>query len=184
MVELGVVHGRFQILHLKHIEYILAAKMRCKKLIIGITHSDMNYIRESVNDLKSSTKEANPCTYYERYEMLHDALLDFGVKREEFEIVPFPICCPESLLNYVPKEATFYMSISDAWGEEKLKILTALELEIDILWRKSCEDRGTTGTQVREAIASDDNWRQLVPRTVYEYVLEHGIDERIKALSD
>ena len=36
MIDIGVVHGRFQPLHLKHMEYILAAKMRCRKLIICI----------------------------------------------------------------------------------------------------------------------------------------------------
>ena len=40
MIETGVIHGRFQVLHLKHMEYILAAKMRCRKLYIGITNPD------------------------------------------------------------------------------------------------------------------------------------------------
>ena len=31
MIETGVINGRFQVLHLKHMEYILAAKMRCNK---------------------------------------------------------------------------------------------------------------------------------------------------------
>ena len=41
MVEKGVVNARFQIPHLKHIEYILAAKMRCQKLYIGITNGPL-----------------------------------------------------------------------------------------------------------------------------------------------
>ena len=41
MVETGVAFGRFQIFTLKHMEYILAAKMRCHKLYIGITHADI-----------------------------------------------------------------------------------------------------------------------------------------------
>lgn len=36
MIDIGVVYGRFQILHLKHLEYILAAKMRCRKLYVEI----------------------------------------------------------------------------------------------------------------------------------------------------
>ena len=44
MTETGVIHGRFQILHLKHMEYILAAKMRCKKLYIGITNPGIRCI--------------------------------------------------------------------------------------------------------------------------------------------
>lgn len=50
MVEKGVVNARFQVLHLKHMEYLLAAKMRCQKLYIGITNPDPSYVRESVND--------------------------------------------------------------------------------------------------------------------------------------
>ena len=30
MVENGVIFGRYQIFHLKHMEGVLAAKMRCK----------------------------------------------------------------------------------------------------------------------------------------------------------
>ena len=44
MVETGVIHGRFQVLHLKHMEYLLAAKMRCQTLYIGITHPDDLYL--------------------------------------------------------------------------------------------------------------------------------------------
>ena len=31
MIEKGLVYGRFQILHLKHVEYILATKMPLQK---------------------------------------------------------------------------------------------------------------------------------------------------------
>ncbi|MEF9840362.1 MAG: nicotinate-nucleotide adenylyltransferase [Lachnospiraceae bacterium] len=179
MVELGVVYGRFQIFHLKHLEYVLAAKMRCKKLVIGIASPDNRYIRESVNDEYRTTREANPFTYYERMVMIHDALIDFGVKREEFEFVPFPIDTPEYLLNYVPKDAMYYLSITDAWGEEKQKTLIALGLQVEILWRKTIEEVGTTGQMIREYIRQEEEWRHLVPKTVYEYILDNGLDERI-----
>ena len=63
MVDVGVIHGRFQILHLKHMEYLLAAKMRCKKLYVGISNPDDSYIKDSENDKKRSKKTANPLTY-------------------------------------------------------------------------------------------------------------------------
>lgn len=175
MVDIGVVHGRFQILHLKHMEYLLAAKMRCKKLIIGITNPDGVYGRGH-KDL------SNPLTYYERFEMIHDALLDFGVKREEFEIMPFPIERPEILLNYAPEDAVYYMSIVDAYEEEKLKILEKLELQTEVLWRKSPETKGVTGSEVRAKIASGEDWKALVPKTVYQYIISGGIDKRIKKM--
>ncbi|MEG0356005.1 MAG: nicotinate-nucleotide adenylyltransferase, partial [Lachnospiraceae bacterium] len=55
MVKIGLIHGRFQVLHLKHMEYILAAKMRCNTLYIGITNPDDRDVRETDNDLQRST---------------------------------------------------------------------------------------------------------------------------------
>lgn len=74
MIETGVVNGRFQVLHLKHMEYILAAKMRCRKLYIGLTNPDGRMTGDSVNDQNRSTKAANPLTYFERYEMIKGAM--------------------------------------------------------------------------------------------------------------
>ena len=79
MAEIGVIHGRFQVLHLKHIEYMLAAKMHCQKLYIGITHQSDLELGISNSDKHGIRKSDNPLTYLERYEMIHDALLDFGV---------------------------------------------------------------------------------------------------------
>ena len=37
---IGVIHGRFQMLHHGHMEYLLAGKKRCQRLIIGISNPD------------------------------------------------------------------------------------------------------------------------------------------------
>ena len=41
MHEVGVIHGRFQGLHLAHMEYLLAGKSRCRFMYIGITNPDL-----------------------------------------------------------------------------------------------------------------------------------------------
>lgn len=183
MVKTGVVTGRFQVLHLKSMEYILAAKMRCEKLYIGIDCPDDRDIRDTVNDGRRAMKESNPFTYYERFEMIRDALLDFGVKREEFDIIPFPIDRPKYVLQYAPADAVFFLSITDAWGEEKLKMLNALEVETEVLWRKSPQDAGTTGAEVRKLIREYKPWGHLVPKSVYEYIIKNELDERIRSLA-
>ena len=129
MTETGVVNARFQIPHLKHIEYVLAAKMRCRKLYIGITNPDPSCVRESVNDEIRSTPEANPLTYLERFEMIKASMEEFGVPRSDYEIVPFPIHRPEYITQYTPADAVYYLGICDGWDEEKLKILKGLGLE-------------------------------------------------------
>ena len=118
MVEKGVVNARFQVLHLKHMEYLLAAKMRCQKLYIGITNPDPSYVRESVNDENRSTRGANPLTYLERYEMIRLAMEEFGVPASEYEIMPFPINRPEYITQYVPEDGVYYLGICDGWEEE------------------------------------------------------------------
>ena len=66
MVEVGVIHGRFQVLHNDHMEYILAGKARCEFLVIGITNPDPTLTRTDPADLSRSAATANPLTYFER----------------------------------------------------------------------------------------------------------------------
>lgn len=184
MVDTGVIHGRFQIFHLKHMEYLLAAKMRCRKLYIGITHSDIvAFAATSALDLHGTTKRDNPLTYFERLEMIQGALTDFGVKREEYEMIPFPVSQPDLITQYAPRDAVYFMSICSEWDEERCQILQRLGLETEVLWRKTEEERGFTGTEIRQLIAEGLEWQQHVPKTVSEYIIEHGIDKRIQALN-
>lgn len=183
MVERGVAFGRFQIFHLKHMEYILAAKMRCKKLYIGITHSDIaSFAATSVLDVHGVTKRDNPMTYFERCEMIEGALLNFGVRRDEFQIIPLPISQPDLILQYAPKAATYFMGICDAWDEEQYRILQSIGIIPEVLWRRTEQDSGITGAQIREMIVSGGDWKNLLPKTVGEYIESNGIDQRIKKL--
>ena len=183
MTERGVVHGRFQGLHLKHMEYLLAAKMRCRLLYVGITHPDIFVCpAASPLDVHGTLVRDNPLAYIERYEMIRDSLLEFGVKREEFEIIPFPVDRPDVLAQYAPADAVYYMSICSEWDREKEKILSSLGLKTEILWERNAEEKGITGTELRALIAGDGSWRQYMPKAAAEYLTEHGLDERIKNL--
>lgn len=183
MTERGVVHGRFQGLHLKHMEYLLAAKMRCRLLYVGITHPDIFACpAASPLDVHGTLVRDNPLAYIERYEMIRDSLLEFGVKREEFEIIPFPVDRLDVLAQYAPADAVYYMSICGEWDREKEKILSSLGLKTEILWERDPEEKGITGTELRALIAGDGSWRQYMPKAAAEYLTEHGLDERIKNL--
>lgn len=182
MTETGVIHGRFQVLHFKHMEYILAAKMRCRKLYIGITNPDMLHAKMSANDQNRGTKAGNPLSYLERCEMIRRALREFKVPDSEYEFIPFPINYPEYITQYAPKDAVYFMGIYDEWDEEKYKILRSLDLDIHVLWRKELKEKGITGLQVRGLIATDQKWDHLVPKSVYAYLTESQLDKRIKRL--
>lgn len=180
MIEKGLVYGRFQIMHLKHAEYILAAKMRCQRLYIGITYPDDLYAPEKEEESYRLKRGANPMTYVERYEMIRDCLLDFGVPRAEFDIIPFPVDRPTYLNRYLPQDAVCFMSVCDEWTRKNEQLFQQKGIPTEVLWRRPDEEKGVTGTEVRQRILAGEKWSDLVPRTVYDYVISHGIDNRIK----
>lgn len=178
MVELGFIHGRFQLFHNDHLNYALLAKEQCKKLIVGITSPEnATLIREEVDPHRSEAA-SNPFTYYERYEMVKCALLEAGVKREDFEIVPFPIERPEILYNYVPLSATSFFTIYDDWGYEKLHRLGELGYGTHVLFDK--RDKAMCSTEIREKIVNEQDWKQMVPSAVYQYIIENNLTETVK----
>lgn len=178
MVELGFIHGRFQLFHNDHLNYAMLAKAQCKKLIVGITSPEnATLIREEV-DPHRSIASANPFTYYERYNMVKLALLGAGLKREDFEIVPFPIERPEILYNYVPLEATSFFTIYDEWGYEKLHRLKELGYGTIVLFDD--REKKMCSTEIRQKILVGDEWKHMVPEAVYEYILKNDLTDKVK----
>ena len=173
MDKAGVVYGRFQIPHLKHIEYILAAKMRCQKLYIGITFPDDLYVSDEEGPNYRVKRNANPLTYIERYEMIRDSLLEFKVPREAFEIIPFPIDRPNYLAQYVPKDAVCYVGICDEWTAKNERMFQHFGIKTEVLWRREAQDKGVTGSIIRQKIQNKEDWRLLVPKAVYKYMIEN-----------
>jgi cytidyltransferase-like protein len=178
MTPVGVVHGRFQPLHLGHLEYLMAAAARCDILVVGITNPDPELVVHEASDPARGMPEANPCTYYERYLMVEGALAEVGTARERFRIVPFPHGFPERLRYYAPAEATYYLTIYDDWGQVKHARFMAMGLKTEVMWCRA--DKPVSGSRVRLAIRSDENWRPLVPAAVAAVIEERKIDDRIR----
>ena len=181
MDKVGVIHGRFQMLHIGHMEYLLAGKSRCDYLLIGLTNPDASLTKYTAANPHRSAASSKPLTYLERLQMITGAMVEAGVSREEFDVVPFPINYPERLFNYVPRDAKYYMTLYDAWSREKYETLKTLGCDIEVMWTRSNEEKVTSGTEVRSRIISGQSWEQLVPRSVYQYITSHRIDLRLRA---
>ena len=180
MIELGFIHGRFQLFHNDHLRYALLAKEQCKKLIVGITSPEnASLIREEVDPHRSEAS-SNPFTYYERYNMVKLALLGAGVAREDFEIVPYPIERPEILYNYVPLTATSFFTIYDKWGYEKLHRLRELGYGTVVLFDN--REKKMCSTEIRQRIMDDVDWKDKVPNAVYEYIIENNLTDKVKVV--
>ena len=177
MIELGFIHGRFQLFHNEHLQYALDAKAQCKKLIVGITSPENALlIREEVDPHRSNASD-NPFTFYERFNMVKAALLGAGIPREDFEIVPYPIGRPEILYNYIPLTATSFFTIYDKWGYEKLHRLTELGYNTVVIPRG---EKGMCSTEIRTKINDNVDWKDMVPEAVYDYIIANDLTEKVK----
>ena len=70
MIETGVIHGRFQVLHNDHLKYLMAGKSKCQHLVVGITNPDPTLTGPESADPHRDSPFANPLTYVERYTMV------------------------------------------------------------------------------------------------------------------
>ncbi|MBW2079703.1 MAG: nicotinate-nucleotide adenylyltransferase [Deltaproteobacteria bacterium] len=180
MTETGVVHGRFQIMHNDHMKYLMAGKSKCRHLVVGITNPDPTLSGKDVTDPARNSADANPFTYYERYQMVKITLLEQGLGITEFSVVSFPINFPDLYKYYVPLNALFFLTIYDGWGEKKLKMLQSQSLKTEILWRRPIEEKGLSSTYIRELICRDEPWEHLVPPAACHFLKAFDLLDRLK----
>jgi nicotinamide-nucleotide adenylyltransferase len=179
MVETGVIHGRFQVLHNDHMKYLAAGKARCHHLVVGITNPDPTLTREDPADPSRSHPAANPLTYFERYTLLRAALGEAGWQRETFSLVPFPINIPELYHHYLPLDAMFFLTLYDDWGRRKLERFQGLGLKTTVLWERPAAAKGLSGSLVRRLMASGGAWHLLVPPSTRPFLERWRIAERL-----
>ncbi len=183
MTNIGVIHGRFQVLHNDHLKYLLAGKARCKHLFVGITNPDPSQTREDPADPQRSDPVANPLTYYERYTLLRATFDEAAVPCADFSIVPFPINLTELYKYYVPMDAIFYLTIYDQWGWRKLELFKSLGMKTEVMWEKPPEEKGLSGAEIRKRMIAGEPWEHLVPPAAAKLLKKWGVQERLMALS-
>jgi len=179
MIETGVIHGRFQVLHNDHLKYLLAGKARCGHMVVGITNPDPTLTRDDAADPHRSLPAANPLTFFERYVMVHSALIEAGVRVLDFSLVPFPINFPELYRHYVPLEGTFFLTIYDEWGRKKKEHFDSLGLKTEVLWQRPPSEKGLSGSDVRRRMAAGEPWEHLVPSSTQGLMRKWDIPGRL-----
>ncbi|WP_165497122.1 adenylyltransferase/cytidyltransferase family protein [Rhodococcus sp. ABRD24] len=182
MTPYGIVLGRFQPLHHGHVEYLQAAKARCERLFIGITNPDTSKATISEADAKRSLAENNPFTYIDRHLMIERALLELGWDADTFCLMAAPITDPDRLTVYLPSSAKseFFVTVYDEWGEQKAREIAALGYPTTTLWRRTYDERFTSGTFVRNAIRDGEPWEHLVPSGVSSYIAENNLIDSLR----
>ena len=167
----GIVHGRFQPFHNQHLEYLRIAAAHSEELLVGITNPERDGAPGEPTAVHRQCLEENPYTYWERLLMVEAVLESEGI---EGRVVPFPISEPKRLCDYLPVAGTHYLRVFDAWGEEKVRRLKQLGLEVVVL--QPGAEKTLSGSEVRACIRERGPWRDMIPDPVV-HVLELLSDE-------
>jgi nicotinamide mononucleotide adenylyltransferase len=145
-------------------EYLLAAKERCRFLCVGVTQ----YIRSHLVEVEGAGEHrasviANPLTYYERQLLITEVLRDAGLERDEFTVMPFPLETPEVLKEFLPQDIPVITTICEPWNRVKVTTLQEAGYQVEVLWEH--DSKRVSGQQVRELIAKrDPGYLNLVPQ--------------------
>ena len=170
--------ARFQPFHIGHQRQIQILKEDGYEKIIVV-----------IGSAEKSHEIDNPFTCDERIEMVNSVLKDEGFKK--YFIVPIKDVDDDDLwvslvVNLAPKFDVVYscnhlvIELFKKVGYKIVEIKSAPMIFHDEISGKSVE---VTGTAIREMIVHDNPmWKKLVPKTVYEKILEFDGVERIKKL--
>lgn len=174
---LGMVHGRFQMFHKEHLQYVLRALSRCDNLVIGITNPDPTQFQEEISSPHRHLASANPFTYFQRVEMIKHSLIDCEVSLQRVTFVPFHLFDISKWAYYLPspKATIQYVRIFSEWEEKKTKLFEAYGFRVEILDRGA--PKNIEGVQVRRLWREGGNWEDLVPDGTIRVVrmIEEGI---------
>ncbi len=161
--------GRFQPIHWGHVQVIKWALSKVDELVIGI------------GTAQESHTIVNPFTAGERVLMVKLALKEVGIDLNRVYIIPVP----DVLLNFVwPYYVQMYVP-RFKYGVARNPLVVRLfkEAGYEVLIPPPYDRMKYSSTRIRKLMIKGSNeWRELVPKSVAEFIDEIRGVERLKEL--
>ena len=161
--------GRFQPFHMGHLNLVKQILDECDEVIIVITSSQFNYL------------EKDPFTAGERIEMIHNSL-----KKSDVDLSRCFVVAIENQLNiatwasYLKAALPYFDKVYS--GNEYVKMLLA-DSAIHVISPKFLDRLQFNVTRIRSMMISDDNWQNLVPTAVVEFLEKINAKKRLDIIS-
>ena len=161
--------GRFQPFHLGHLDLAKQILDDCDELIIAITSSQFNYL------------EKDPFTAGERIEMIHNSLKDSDIDMSRCFVLAienqFNIATWASYLKATLPHFDRVFS-----GNDYVAMLLA-DSGIKVVSPKFLNRSLYNATKIRAMMISGENWENLVPKSVVEFLNRINSTNRLKVIS-
>jgi len=159
--------GRFQPFHKGHLKVIKNVSKKYSKIIIGIGSSQYGYTIE------------NPFTAEERKIMIEKSLNNSGVKNYQIIFIPDIHNPPKWVDHVLSIFSDFNVVISNNYLTKSLFSEKGFKVKETKLYKKYIY----SGKEIRKKIINDEKWKNLVPKEVYNTIIEIKGIERLKNLS-
>ncbi|MEM3396128.1 MAG: nicotinamide-nucleotide adenylyltransferase [Thermoplasmata archaeon] len=165
----GLFIGRFQPLHFGHVKVVEFVLNRCDELIVGIGSAQYSHTPE------------NPFSAGERFEMLTSV---FKKKMESTKIFIVPIPDIHNHNLWVPHVESLVPAFDVVFASNPLTELLFSKREYRVEPVPVYDRLVFSSSEVRRRMATGENWEELVPPQVVEYIKKIDGVKRVKVLCD
>lgn len=166
MTDRGLFIGRFQPMHLGHLEATRRLAARHAELVVAIGSANVSHT------------PLNPFTGGERVEMAHAALREAGVPNAL--VLPLPDVGRNAI--WVSHVASLVPRFSTLYTNNPLPRRLFQEAGYDVLPAGFHERDRFEGTRIRALMRTEGAWEDLVPPAVARIVREAGLLQRMRDL--
>jgi len=164
-MTIGLFIGRFQPFHKAHLADVINILRDCDEVLIGIGSSQ-----------EKNTKD-NPFSVEERTRMIEDTL--YGKEITTFSIFPIPDINDDQkwvdhCIKLLPKFDIVYSGNEKTLRLFKKNSIKTIRIKLIL---------GVNATEIRKSILHGNDWDELVPEKVVEYIVDISGIERIKEIN-
>lgn len=161
MNRLACVTGRFQPVHLQHVELFEIALRDAGYLVVAITNPDTAARHQEPTSAHRHLPDSNPFTYFERATLLCAALDERGLTART-TIVPFDLTRPDCWNEYVPLHAQHLVRAYSSWERDKARRLAEAGYPVTVL--DGDPAIRISSSAIRARLHDDDaTWADLMP---------------------
>lgn len=170
MVRRGLFVGRFQPFHKGHLQVVKEILGEVDELVIVVDSSQYSH------------RIDNPFTVGERLVMIRKALEEAKIDLSHVWIVPVPdvhihMVWVSAVKGYTPRFDVVY-------SNEPLTRRLFIEAGYEVRFIRFHKREVYSATEIRDRMLKGENWEELVPKSVAEFIKEIGGVERLKDLTE